>query len=174
MKELQVATLAKTRHLVELKSISTGRVIEIILTIGVKCVLVLWPTQSRRAPLNTITASYPTDIVAMDIPGPFPERMSRITVIFWWLLTILLGGWRHFQSNPEAGIIVNKVVDEVFMHFGVPIYSASRPGSLSVSLWQNLVNFWAFRRQGQHPSIHSQMAWWRGLLEHYLICFSSL
>ena len=37
-----------------------------------------------------------------------------------------------FNPIQEAGIIANKVVDEVF-DFGVPIYSASRPGSLSVS-----------------------------------------
>jgi len=60
----------------------------------------------------------PTEIMAMDILDPF-QRVRQKAVTSWWLITI----YEWMEAFPilsqEAGTIATKLVDEVFMQFGV-------------------------------------------------------
>ena len=40
------------------------------------------PVPGRQAPMQTITAGYPTQVMAVDLLGPFPE--SRTEIITCW------------------------------------------------------------------------------------------
>ena len=83
---------------------------------------------SRRAPLGTIAASHPSQIMAMDILGPFPESHNRNSYIL--VVADLFTRWMEAFPipNQEASIIANKLVDEVFMHFGIPTQLHSDQG----------------------------------------------
>ena len=78
------------------------------------------PTCSSRSPLGTITASYPTQIMAVDIVGPFPESdqgNSYIMVVgdyfSRWMGAIPI-------PNQEASTVADRLVDEVFLRFSAP------------------------------------------------------
>jgi len=86
------------------------------------------PYQSRRAPLTMITASQPLEKMAMDIIGPFPESETGNSYVLvvadyftrWMEAFVIL--------NQEAATIANKLVNEVFMCFGVPTQLHSDQG----------------------------------------------
>jgi len=112
-------------------------------------------TQSRRAPLNTITASYPTEIMAMDILGPFPESEAGNSYIL--VVADYFTRWMEAFSipNQEAGTIANKLVDEVFMRFGVPTQLHSDQGrqfeSLLMTELSKLLGIQKTRTTPYHP-----------------------
>jgi len=77
-------------------------------------------TPSRRAPMGTITAGYPTQIMAVDLLGPLPESQhgnSYVMVVAdyftRWMEAIPL-------PNQEASTVADRLVDEVFMRFSPP------------------------------------------------------
>ena len=74
----------------------------------------------RRAPLQTIKAGYPMQIVAVDILGPMPETEEGYRYI-------LVAGdyftrWMEAYAipNQEAKTIANKLVNELFCRFSPP------------------------------------------------------
>ena len=73
-----------------------------------------------QAKLGTITAGYPTQIMAVDILGPFPESLSGNSYILvvgdyftCWMEALLI-------PNQEAVTIAGRLVDEIFLRFSVP------------------------------------------------------
>ena len=83
----------------------------------------------RRAPLGSIAASHPGQIMAMDIVGPFPESENKNSYVLvvadlfsWWMEAFPI-------PNQEAITVADKLVDGVFMCFGVPSQLHSDQGS---------------------------------------------
>ena len=58
------------------------------------------PAPKGQAPLGTIRAGYPMQIVAVDILGPCLS-LTQVTPTSWWLETTSPGGWRRtpFQTR---------------------------------------------------------------------------
>ena len=78
------------------------------------------PPTARRAPLGTITASQPAEIIGMDILGPFPESERGNSYIL--VVADLFTRWMEAFSipNQEASTVSNVLVDEVFMRYAIP------------------------------------------------------
>ena len=73
------------------------------------------PVPSRRAPMQTISAGYPTQIMVVDLLGPLPESMKGnhyVMVVgdyfFHWMEALPI-------PNQEASTVAEKLVDEVFL-----------------------------------------------------------
>jgi len=75
---------------------------------------------SRRALLETLAASNPTEIIAMDIVEPFPESDNKNSYVL--VVAGLFTRWMEVFPipNQEAVTVADKLVNEVFMHFGIP------------------------------------------------------
>ena len=78
------------------------------------------PAPSQHAPLGTITAGYPMQIVAADLLGPLPESENGNSYIL--VVADYFTRWMEAFAlpNQEATTVANKLVDEVFLRFSVP------------------------------------------------------
>ena len=74
----------------------------------------------RRAPLGTITAGYPTQIMAVDLLGPLPESDNGNSYVM--VVGDYFTRWMEALPipNQEAETVANKLVDEVFLRYSVP------------------------------------------------------
>ena len=78
------------------------------------------PAPKNCAPLHTVSAGSPMQIIAVDIMGPLPES--------WWKNSYVLIMAYYFTKwievfaicDQEAGTVAQKLVDEVFCRFGIP------------------------------------------------------
>ena len=75
---------------------------------------------ARRAPMGTITAGYPMQIVATDLVGPLPESENGNRYIL--VVADYFTRWMEAfpLPNQEASTVASKLVDEVFLRFSVP------------------------------------------------------
>ena len=73
------------------------------------------PSTTRRAPLGTIVANAPMQVMATDIVGPFPESIAGNSYVL--VVTDYFTRWMETFAipNQEAVTVANKLVDEVFM-----------------------------------------------------------
>ena len=76
--------------------------------------------QRNQAPLQTVTAGYPMQVVAVDIMGPLPESPSGNQYV-------LVAGdyftkWIEVYAipNQEASTVAKKLTDEMFCRFSPP------------------------------------------------------
>lgn len=78
------------------------------------------PTPKRRAPLGTIKAGYPMQIVAVDILGPLPETENKNSYIL--VVGDYFTRWMEAYAihNQEATTVAQKLVDELFCRFSTP------------------------------------------------------
>ena len=78
------------------------------------------PTQSRRAPLGTIQAGYPTQVMAVDLLGPLPESPQKNSYIM--VVGDYFSKWIEAipPPNQEASTVAIHLIDEVFMRYSVP------------------------------------------------------
>ena len=78
------------------------------------------PTPKGRAPLKPLVTSYPLQLVAMDIVGPFPESVAGNS----YILVVADYFTRYVEAyaipNQEAVTVVNKLVEEFFFRFSPP------------------------------------------------------
>ena len=78
------------------------------------------PSHLPRSPLGTITANYPTQIMAVDLVGPLPESDKGNCYI------MVVGDYfSHWMEaipilNQEASTVAERLIDEVFMGFSAP------------------------------------------------------
>ena len=78
------------------------------------------PPTSRQAPMQTIIAGYPTQVMAVDLLGPLPESSNGNSYV------LVVGD--HYSKwmealpvpNQEAPTVAKKLVDEVFLRFSPP------------------------------------------------------
>ena len=77
-------------------------------------------THSRRAPLGTIQAGYPTQIKAVDLLGPLPERDQKNSYVM--VVGDYFTRWTEAIPipNQEVSTVADHLVDEVFMRYSVP------------------------------------------------------
>ena len=78
------------------------------------------PTHTRRAPLQSMLAGYPMQIVAVDIVGPFPSGESGNTYVL--VASDYFSRWVEAYGipNQEAATVATKLVDELFCRFSIP------------------------------------------------------
>ena len=113
---------------------------------------------SGRAPMQTIIAAYPTQVMAVDLLGPLPESSNGNSYV-------LVVGDYHSKwmealpvSNQEAPTVAEKLVDEVFLRFSPPEQLHSNQGRQFESvLIAEICNFYRFRRLEPHHTIPSVM-----------------
>ena len=74
----------------------------------------------RCAPLGTITAGYPTQIMAVDLLGPLPESNSGNSYVM--VVGDYFTRWMEALPipNQEAQTVAIRLVDEVFLRYSVP------------------------------------------------------
>ena len=74
----------------------------------------------QRAPLGTITAGYPTQIMAVDLLGPLPESDNGNSYVM--VVGDYFTRWMEALPipNQEAETVANNLVDEVFLRYSVP------------------------------------------------------
>jgi len=96
-------------------------------------------THSPKSPLGTISASYPTQIMAVDLVGLLPEsKKGHICIMvvgdyfLCWMEAIPI-------PNQEASTVAEKLIDEVFLHFSAPEQLHSDQGRLFKSKLVNEV-----------------------------------
>lgn len=88
--------------------------------IGVVVALRVHPERKPRAPLTSIKAGYPLQIVAMDIVGPFPESSAGNSYIL--VVADYFKRWMEAYPipNQEAVTVAKKLVDKFFFRFSPP------------------------------------------------------
>ena len=78
------------------------------------------PTPKGREPLKPLVTSYPLQLVAMDIVGPFPESVAGNS----YILVVADYFTRYVEAyaipNQEAVTVANKLVEEFFFRFSPP------------------------------------------------------
>ena len=87
------------------------------------------PAPRRRAPLGTIRAGYPMQIIAVDILGPLPESTNGNAYIL--VVGDYFTRWMEAYAirNQEATTVAQKLVDEIFCRFSTPEQLHSDQGS---------------------------------------------
>ena len=75
------------------------------------------PTPNSRAPMQTVQAGYPMQVVAVDITGPFPDSDARNRYIL--VVGDYFTKWVEAYAIPdqEARTVANKLVDEFFCRY---------------------------------------------------------
>ena len=78
------------------------------------CAMNKSPSTNARAPLQTVAAGHPMQILAVDITGPFPESETGNRYIL--VVGDYFTRWMECFAipNQEAGTVAKKLVDEVF------------------------------------------------------------
>eukprot|EP00731_Ephydatia_muelleri_P038117 Em0659g1a len=78
------------------------------------------PSRKSRAPLQSVTAGYPLQLVAVDIVGPLTPSRTENTYIL--VASDYFTRWVEAYAipNQEAVTVANKLVDEFFCRFSVP------------------------------------------------------
>ena len=78
------------------------------------------PTQSSRAPMQTIPAGYPMQVIAIDITGPLPE--SEAGNKYFLAVGNYFSKWMDAYAIPdqEARTVAVKLVDEFYCRFAPP------------------------------------------------------
>ena len=74
----------------------------------------------RRAPLQTIKAGYPMQIVSVDLMGPLPETEDGCKYVM--VAVDCFTRWVEVYAirNQEATTVAKKLVDEMFCRFSPP------------------------------------------------------
>ena len=78
------------------------------------------PAPKARAPLQTIQAGYPMQVIAIDITGPFPESDAGNSYVL--VVGDYFSKWVEAFAIPdqEATTVAAKLVDEVYCRFSPP------------------------------------------------------
>ena len=73
------------------------------------------PVPGRQAPLQTITAGYPTQVMAVDLLGPLSESKNGNHYVL--VVGDYFSQWMKALPVPnlEASAVTNRLVDEVFL-----------------------------------------------------------
>ena len=131
------------------------------------------PTQ--RAPMGTIIAGYPMQIVDTDLVGPLPESENGNRYIL--VVADYFTCWMEAFPipNQEASTVATKLVDEVFLRFSVPVQLHSDQGrqfeSQLLFVIYNLLNITKTRTTPNHPQCDGLVEWFnRTLLNMLATC----
>ena len=84
------------------------------------CVTKKSPVPKGRAPMQTVQAGYPMQVIAVDITGPFPESEAGNTYVL--VVGDYFTKWMEAFPIPdqEATTVAAKLVDEVYCRFSPP------------------------------------------------------
>ena len=85
-----------------------------------ECVTTKTQAPKQRAPLGTITAGYPMQVMAVDLLGPLPESSSGNSYVM--VVGDYFTRWMEALPipNQEAQTVATRLVDEVFLRYSVP------------------------------------------------------
>ena len=78
------------------------------------------PAPKARAPMQTLQAGYPMQVIAVDIAGPFPESEEGNSYVM--VVGDYFSKWVEAFAIPdqEASTVATKLVDEVYCRFSPP------------------------------------------------------
>ena len=113
------------------------------------------PPTSGRAPMQTITAGYPTQVMAVDLLGPLPESKNGNSYVL--VVGDYYSKWMEALPvpNQEAPTVAEKLVDEVFLRFSPPEQLHSDQGrqfeSALIAKICKLLQIWKTRTTPYHP-----------------------
>ena len=107
---------------------------------------------------ETITAGYPTQVMAVDLLGPLPESNNGNSYVL--VVGDYYSKWMEALPvpNQEAPTVVEKLVDEVFLRFLPSEQLHSDQGRQFESVL--IVNYYRFGRLEPHLITPSAMGWW--------------
>jgi len=118
-----------------------------------------------KAPLETITAAYPTQIIAVDLVGPLPKSENKNPYI------MVVGDYytRWMEAipipNQEASTVAEKLVDEVFLKFSVPEQLHTDQGRIFESqLMSEVYKLLRIHKTRMTHIFCNVMALWKGLI----------
>ena len=117
------------------------------------------PPTSGRGTMQTITAGYPTQVMAVDLLGPLPESNNGNSYVLVvgdyyskWMEALLV-------PNQEAPTVAEKLVDEVFLQFSPPEQLHSDQGRQFESvLIAEVCKYYRFGRLKSHLTTPVQWA----------------
>ena len=78
------------------------------------------PTPHNQAPLQTVAAGSPMQIVAVDILGPLPESLSKNRYVLVAMDYFTRWAEAYTLPNQEAITVATKLVNELFLRFSIP------------------------------------------------------
>ena len=130
------------------------------------------PSTQACAPLQTITAGHPMQIIAVDITGPFPESEAgnRYVLVVGDYFT----RWMECFAIPdqEAETVARKLVDEVFCRFSPPEQLHSDQGrqfeSVLIRQICNILKIEKSRTTAYHPQCDGLVERFNRTLKHML------
>ena len=130
------------------------------------------PSTQACAPLQTVTAGHPMQIIAVDITGPFPESEAgnRYVLVVGDYFT----RWMECFAIPdqEAETVARKLVDEVFCRFSPPEQLHSDQGrqfeSVLIRQICNILKIEKSRTTAYHPQCDGLVERFNRTLKHML------
>ena len=130
------------------------------------------PPTKARAPLQTVTAGQPMQVIAVDITGPFPESEAgnRYVLVVGDYFT----RWMECFAIPdqEAETVAKKLVDEVFCRFSPPEQLHSDQGrqfeSDLIRKICNILKIEKSRTTAYHPQCDGLVERFNRTLKHML------
>ena len=136
------------------------------------CVTKKSPTQSSKAPMQTIPAGYPMQVIAIDITGPLPESEAGNKYIL--VVGDYFTKWMEAYANPdqEARTVAVKLVDEftVDLHhlssYTLTSYTLTKESNLNRSSSKRFVIYSRFPSLEQLLTFCSAMDWSNGSTVH--------
>ena len=126
----------------------------------------------RRAPLQTIKAGYPMQIVSVDLMGPLPKTEDGCKYVM--VAVDCLTRWVEVYAirNQEATTVAKKLVDEMFCRFSPPEQLHSDQGrQFESDLVKEICELLQIRKTRPRRTTHSAMEWWSGSIGLYWTCF---
>ena len=130
------------------------------------------PTPNSRAPMQTVQAGYPMQVVAVDITGPFPDSDAGNRYIL--VVGDYFTKWVEAYAIPdqEARTVANKLVDEFFCRYSPPEQLHSDQGKQFESKLMkeicNILKISKSRTTAYHPQCDGLVERFNRTLKHML------
>ena len=116
------------------------------------------PPQKHKAPMQTLTAGSPMQIVAVDILGPLPKSSKGNQYI---LVAAYFTKWMEAYPipNQKASTVAQTLVDQFLLRYSPQSsYTPTKASSLKAGWFRIFENCSVFKRPGQHATTHRVMA----------------
>ena len=131
------------------------------------------PVPKRRAPLGTVSTSYPMQIIAVDILGPLPKTGNGNCYVL--VATDYYTRWVEAYAIPDQGAstVAQKLVNELFCRFSSPEQLHSDQGRRFESeLVAEVCKLLKICKTRTTPITLRVTDWWKGSTAHCWTCWA--